>query len=748
MSAPLPAIHTPRCTRCNSRLAYEGRPCALCYAPAIFRYTKSGARQVRGAARPRDSRLPRFAQPLAVRGKKARLPSHERVIRTLRIAGRWTWNSIVIAAIVHGLVLAAMLFMRPQLEQARLAIQQILLERDAAVAPTPAPEEVEQVAEIPEVLEEETVLPDRIIEEALDAGEPEIETPPEEITHAPQPQVAPPRPAPALPFPPRMAEQPQGIGGGQPEPASRVPAGAGLFRNRQGEQREAAVRRHGGGEETEDAVNLGLEYLAKQQSRDGSWEVAAGFEVPPSWARNGSRHNASLTALCTLPFLAAGHSPKEGRYQRNVSSAIRWLMRRQTSDGNISHNEPGDMYTHCVATLALCEAYAMTGDPAYRRSAERAVRFLERTQGPGGGWDYRGVIPGGRNSVSSRSDGSITGWAVLALNSARYGGIDVNETTWSRIADLYDALSLDTGETYYADAPYGRLPGTRKGIAMVGVGLTSRVLLDSERFEKRDLAARQRLLEHLPEWSRFREPTYDSVNPNFNTFYGMYCCTLGMFLHTDGRGPAWERWNKSLKEALLPYQVKQGDRRGSWPAADSWIGPIMGDLYSTACAVLCLEVYYRYSPSHQPPSHPLPRGRPAGAPPVVATPGDRSRELRQTVRDKGMDALGELLKALRDDSPTMRTTALFEIGRLGAAVAAPTVAAMLADRENESLRLTIADTLGKLGDRSVHPALIRLLADNDDTLKETARRALTRLSDGKDFGINARAWQDWFQRNA
>src|SRR5690606_32687261 len=158
-----------------------------------------------------------------------------------------------------------------------------------------------------------------------------------------------------------------------------------------------------------------------------------------------------------------------------------------------------------------------------------------------------------------------------------------------------------------------------------------------------------------------------------------------------------------------PNQVKEGPRRGSWPAADTWIGPIMGDLYSTACAVLCLEVYYRYSPSHQPLTAPQPAAQPREKPSATVTASDRSRELRESARDKGLAALGELMKALRDESATVRTTALIEIGRLQAADAAPTVAAMLSDASNMPLRLTVADTLGKLGDRTVYPGLIRLL---------------------------------------
>ena len=68
--------------------------------------------------------------------------------------------------------------------------------------------------------------------------------------------------------------------------------------------------------------------------------------------KNDGRYRTAITALCTLPFLAAGNSPSEGEYQKNVAKAIKYLMRRQSSDGCI-RDDTSQMYGHSVATLAL-----------------------------------------------------------------------------------------------------------------------------------------------------------------------------------------------------------------------------------------------------------------------------------------------------------------------------------------------------------------------------------------------------------
>ena len=72
------------------------------------------------------------------------------------------------------------------------------------------------------------------------------------------------------------------------------------------------------------------------------------------------------------------------------------------------------MYCHAMATLALCEAYALTGDERLRDPVERAVGFLVRARASDGlAWRYAPGAPVG--------DTSILGWVVMALKSARGG---------------------------------------------------------------------------------------------------------------------------------------------------------------------------------------------------------------------------------------------------------------------------------------------------------------------------------------
>lgn len=765
-----PTTTTPRCPRCRSKLAYEGRLCHVCIAPATFALRDGKIREIDGYERPEQVRLPRFAQPAAIRGKAFRKPRHERTIAVVRTVGRWTWNSLGVAACVHVLAVVIALFMSGKVEEVVKYIQRVDIDQQVAAAPVPAAEPDEM--EIPDINpnDDEMVVPDQVLNDPdAFAGDPDFEAPPEEI-FAPEPQVAPPAPLPPKSHSFLRPRADQGLGGGQPAPSMNNPAGSGLFKNRNGNSKAAAIKEHGGGTDTEDAVNLGLAYLAKQQNSDGSWDPSEGFPSRRDAPWYASDYRGALTALCTLPFLAAGNSPSEGHYRKNVDRAIKWLIKQQSSDGCVAYNNGTQMYTHTVATLALCEAFGLCGDDKIGDAAERAVRFLERSQGVGGGWDYRGYITSSASRLE-RNDLSISGWGVLALKSAKAVGITVSERTWDAMVGLYDRHSLDSGETYYADRNHGELSPTRKGIGMVGVGLTARVVLDRDKFETRNIAAERLLLKETPDYERFFDPTRGAGDPNFNTFYGWYYSTLGMFLMNNGRGPAWEKWNTALKSALLDNQVLSGSRKGSWRNDDSWIGPLMGDLYSTACGVLCLEVYYRYNPMHQPEDdirERKPRRSDPPSTPEVATepeapkngvvidgetldldkPGHRSKYLRYLARDNGVGAVPDLLAHLDDESASVRSTALYELGKLKAKDAVSPVQRMLNQPEHATIRLTVVDTLGRLGDRSVSSSLIRLLRDPDESLQNAAQTALSRLADGKDFGTNTRAWEDWFARNS
>ncbi|MBY0461314.1 MAG: hypothetical protein K2V38_28685, partial [Gemmataceae bacterium] len=194
--------------------------------------------------------------------------------------------------------------------------------------------------------------------------------------------------------------------------------------DRTGATRKRLLKDFGGSEESEEAVMLGLGWLAQWQQKDGHWAFDGGH----------SRDHAAASGLSVLAFLGAGQSHKEGRYKASVQAGLDWLV------GDVDLGQAGDrgrfrsaglMYSQGIATLALCEAYGMTQDPALRPAAQAAVEFIQKAQLDNGSWGYQSRTPPG--------DTSIVGWQIQALHAARLGGLDVDNEVIRKAMTFLDA---------------------------------------------------------------------------------------------------------------------------------------------------------------------------------------------------------------------------------------------------------------------------------------------------------------------
>jgi len=74
-------------------------------------------------------------------------------------------------------------------------------------------------------------------------------------------------------------------------------------------------------------------------------------------------------------------------------------------------------------------------------------------------------------------------------------------------------------------------------------------------------------------------------------YYSWYNCSLALS-HVGGE--PWNRWNAIVRDLLADLQETEGCAKGSW-SPNSRFGLIGGRIYSTAMAVLTLEVYYRFA---------------------------------------------------------------------------------------------------------------------------------------------------------
>jgi hypothetical protein len=384
------------------------------------------------------------------------------------------------------------------------------------------------------------------------------------------------------------------------------------------------------------AVRHGLLWLCRHQNPDGSWSPRSMQErcdpkspcLDPRIAVN-DHYDEGLTSLAVLAFLGAGMSHTSDlwlvdardakRYRTGdvVKKGLQWLRDRQNPDGSFSKDRPF-LYNEALATMALSEAYGMTGAKYWQAAAQRGVEFVQRAQRPSPtsgtarwGWRY-----GSRDDVEHAigsatdpdrmrqlydADTSVTTWCVMALKSAELSKLAVDPSSLAGALDFAKFVTADDGGVGYLDkggagasvsGPFSEAFNYHP-TTMCALGMCIRIFAAHDPTDPiLDLSAKK-IVADLPTYAK---------DPKTIDYYYWYYASLALN-QLDGpdsprkSGKYWNPWNKAMVEALLALQDgTQGScREGGWTMNDRWASASgAGAIYSTAMSVLTLEVYYRY----------------------------------------------------------------------------------------------------------------------------------------------------------
>ncbi len=361
-----------------------------------------------------------------------------------------------------------------------------------------------------------------------------------------------------------------------------------------GGQRNLTLK-YKGSRSTQEAVRMCLKWLAKHQSPDGRWD-SDGFDAQCTHGRCGGKgsrdYDVGLTGLALVAFTGHGDTHKtDGEFKETVEKGIKFLLREQKSNGYIGDEKMEEgMYNHSLGAYALADAYVLTRDPILKEPIEKAVAYLLAAQNPGKAWRYQNYNAGRSPSMQedgspgSVNDTSVTGWVVMALHAAEEGGIAIPPAAYAGanawldevmqektrdgqygIVFGYDAKGKFVHNKPYVTTAAGALIRQFTGV-MTGVDGAVTVLAS-----------------HPPEYGQ-----------NKANFYEWYYSTLVLFQYG---GEPWEKWNEALKKAVcqnLRHKETETCVLGSMDPVDYWGGQSGGRIYATACAALCMEIYYRY----------------------------------------------------------------------------------------------------------------------------------------------------------
>lgn len=336
-------------------------------------------------------------------------------------------------------------------------------------------------------------------------------------------------------------------------------------------------------------IDRGLAFLVRSQQADGRWSLASYAGATAADAPRLTCDTAA-TGLALLSFLGAGHDHFSGPHRDTIRRGIEWLLAVQQPNGDLYlqadplSNSCGWMYSHAIATMALCEAVGMTGDPLVRPAATKACQFITASQHPiSGGWRY---LPG------TDSDLSVSGWMLVALRAGALAGVPVAAETFNGVQGLVDRSASAVDPTRYTynprDSQQRRSPLSVS--CMTAVGALMRL--------HTGVRAGNRLVARPAELLAAVSPSYGSAEQRARDAYLWYYASQ-VLVHTGG--DPWNRWYRDLVDLLAEQQVRTGPAAGSWDPLgsrpDRW-GHYGGRIYVTTLHLLALEVPARHLPTY------------------------------------------------------------------------------------------------------------------------------------------------------
>ena len=168
------------------------------------------------------------------------------------------------------------------------------------------------------------------------------------------------------------------------------------------------------------AIEHGLEYLLAVQKESGAYPGQHGDTV-------------AIPALAAMACLATGHVPGDAKYGRLIERSLDYVLSNRDETGYFGKIGNGKMYAHSIATLLLTEVSGMVSKERQAQIDEalpKAIKVIldaqnvKKSKYNDGGWRY--------TPDTSESDTSCSGWALMALRSARLNGAQVPKSAIER----------------------------------------------------------------------------------------------------------------------------------------------------------------------------------------------------------------------------------------------------------------------------------------------------------------------------
>ncbi len=325
------------------------------------------------------------------------------------------------------------------------------------------------------------------------------------------------------------------------------------------------------------AVKSGLAWLARQQAAAGGW----------TFDRGGFKEDrVAATGMALRPFLWASDPSKKAAEKdeddrnsdRVIAKGLGFLTKACPVVGPDAGKMSGNVYAQAIGTIALCEGYGMTRDPAVKPHAQAAINYIQQAQGPNGSWGY---TPG------TNGDTSVVGWQIQALQAAKLTKeLTVDERVFKKAVGFLDFAAAGPRKAMYG---YQDNAKAAPGTALTAIGLLCRYRIDG--------------------WGPTHPGMIDGVAglakngpPGTGNVRDLYYFFFATQVVRRSGGADWSNWSEGPKGAdgtrkggmrdwLVGEQVtKAGADFGSWEPETGEFGEHCGRLGTTAVCLLVLQM--------------------------------------------------------------------------------------------------------------------------------------------------------------
>lgn len=311
------------------------------------------------------------------------------------------------------------------------------------------------------------------------------------------------------------------------------------------------------------AVTRALDFLAREQRRQGYWEA------------NQGQYRVAMTALAGNALLAEGSTTTRGKYSKNIRLAVDYLLDMAQPNGLIGFKEDYHYtYGHGFSMLFLSQVYGEEEDAERRADLKRAlikaVEFSAEAQTERGGWGYVSA-----KDQPNFDEGSTCITQVQGLRACRNAGIPVPKEIIDKAKKyIQDCTTAEGGVQYSIRGGGPRPPITAAAIAaMFSAG------------EYGDSDHVKRMLEFC------KQNVWPGKGPNSNQLFGHwhyahYYYAQVMYRLGD------EEWNKYFDFVSKEVLSKQSANGG-------WRDGHVGEVYNTAINATILQLDNGYLPIYQ-----------------------------------------------------------------------------------------------------------------------------------------------------